>query len=70
MIADSDCESYEPLFTVKKWQLECPSIVFVRLKDDNAQVYNLVKMISNVMNGVQSQCFVSSKYEGQRSKDQ
>jgi hypothetical protein len=60
----------EPIVVVEEWQLECPSIIFVRLKDDNAQVYNFIKLMSNIMNGVQSQCFVSSKYESQRTKDQ
>jgi hypothetical protein len=59
-----------PLWKVKKWQLECPSIIFVRLRDDNSQVYNFVKLVSNMHIGIQSQCFIHSKYEGQRTKEQ
>jgi len=59
-----------PKFIVDKAAVECTSIVFVILPDDSTENYGLVKMVCNFLLGVQSQCIVKSKFEGQRSKDQ
>ncbi len=53
--------------------IEFPSIVFIVLPDEKAEYYGVAKMLSHFEFGVQSQCIIASKYQGQRndrSKDQ
>ena len=69
-LRDADQYVCKPITVVKRFQIECPSIIFVRLRDDNAEVYNFVKFVSNIKEGIQSQCFVHSKYAGQSRPDQ
>ena len=58
------------IHVVRGSQVECPSLVFVRLPSDNVPVYHFVKLVSNIEFHVQSQCFVHSKFQSQRSPDQ
>jgi hypothetical protein len=52
------------------FQIECPAIVFVRLRDDNSQAYHVVKLVSNILMGVQSQCLVHTTYMKQSRPEQ
>jgi hypothetical protein len=76
MLESGDCIPQANVLTAKAYhvvkacQIEYPSLVFVRLPTDNAQVYHFVKLVSNIEFNVQSQCFVHSKFKSQRSPDQ
>jgi len=59
-----------PVTIAEDWQIECPSVVFCQLPDDGAGRYNLIKLMSNFEFGVQSQCFLGSKFSQQKSPDQ
>lgn len=70
LVHDREVQNTKSLVTVQREKIECPSIVFVRLQNDNSEVYNFVKLLSNLEFGVQSQCFVQTKYSSQRNPDQ
>eukprot|EP00548_Thalassiothrix_antarctica_P021134 CAMPEP_0194179776 /NCGR_PEP_ID=MMETSP0154-20130528/13179_1 /TAXON_ID=1049557 /ORGANISM="Thalassiothrix antarctica, Strain L6-D1" /LENGTH=790 /DNA_ID=CAMNT_0038895255 /DNA_START=366 /DNA_END=2738 /DNA_ORIENTATION=+ len=44
-------------------KIDCPSIIFVRLRDNSSEVYNFIKLLSNNIVGTQSQCFLAQKYK-------
>jgi ribosomal protein S17 len=52
----------------KMWQVECPAIIFVVFQNIEKEGYSLVKMLSNFMNGVQSQCIVKATHDRQRNE--
>jgi hypothetical protein len=70
IIPERDVMNAEPFHVIRSFQIECPSIVFVRLRDDDTQTYHFIKLVSNILNSVQSQCFVHQKYSSQSNPDQ
>lgn len=59
-----------PKLIVSKSRVECPSLVFVVLPNDSSEIYGLAKMFCHFYFGISCQCIVSTKYEGQRNKNQ
>lgn len=51
----------------KKWQVECPAIIFVVFQNIEREGYSLVKLLSNFKYGVQSQCLVKGTHDRQRN---
>lgn len=68
---EDDIKSKEFLHLEKDWKVDFPSIVLAYKPDDNKALYDRIKVVSNNFGGVQSQCAVMTKYEGQGNrKDQ
>jgi len=63
-------DELRPKFVIEKYRVECPSFVFIILPKDSSELYGLAKMFCHFHFGVSCQCIVSSKYEGQRNKNQ
>jgi len=59
-----------PKWIVPSSEVECPSLVFAYLPDDNKDNYHYIKMLSHFFKGVQSQCVVSEKFIMQRRPEQ
>lgn len=51
------------------WQIECPAIVFVVLPKKEKEPYSIVKMCTNYLFGVQSQCLVKATHDKQGKVD-
>ncbi len=67
---ETDIQSKTFVNFIEGWEVDFPSIVFAYKPDDGKGLYDRIKMISNYVGGVQSQCAVAKKYESQRNKDQ
>jgi hypothetical protein len=51
----------KPQVLVDKWQVDVPSIVLVQMEENNKETYNVVKLLTNIVEGVQSQCFILNR---------
>lgn len=57
-------EEFDPVpvpikdLVIEKWQIQVPSIVFFFLPDDSKDVYDRIKMLSDIEFGVNTQCLV------------
>ena len=69
-IPDNVVSASKAFHVVDASQIECPSLVFVRLPSDDKSVYHFVKLVSNIEFHVQSQCFLHDKFKKQRNPDQ
>jgi hypothetical protein len=77
MITEDQAKSTFPVYMLNgkriKQHLELPSIVFVILPDEKAESYGVTKKLSHYEFGLQTQCIIATKFQGQRndrSKDQ
>jgi len=59
--------AYNPL---REEDLECPSVIFCQLPSDDTRTYNVLKMFSNYIFGIQSQMWVKTKFEKQNRPEQ
>jgi hypothetical protein len=69
-LREEDIRSKEFIHFAKNWDVDFPSIVFAYKPDDGKGLYDRIKMMSNYVGGIPSQCAVFKKFEGQRNKDQ
>lgn len=67
---EADIRSKTFIHSLDNYEVDFPSIVFAYKSDDGKGLYDRIKMISNYIGGIQSQCAVAKKYESQRNKDQ
>ena len=68
---EHDITSKQFLHLDRDWEVDFPSIVFAYKPDEDKALYDRIKAVSNHFGGVQSQCAVMTKYDGQGNrKDQ
>eukprot|EP00571_Detonula_confervacea_P016014 CAMPEP_0172307988 /NCGR_PEP_ID=MMETSP1058-20130122/8723_1 /TAXON_ID=83371 /ORGANISM="Detonula confervacea, Strain CCMP 353" /LENGTH=1152 /DNA_ID=CAMNT_0013020311 /DNA_START=101 /DNA_END=3559 /DNA_ORIENTATION=- len=68
---EHDIQSKQFLHLAKDHEVDFSSMMFVYKPDDDKALYNRIKVVSNCFGGVQSQCAVMKKFEGQgKRKDQ
>ena len=70
MFQESDIKSKSFKHLADNWEIDFPSIVFAYKPDDSKPLYDRIKVVSNYFGGVQSQCAVMTKFDGQRNQDQ
>ena len=59
-----------PVYPLEDWQFECPAMVFVYLPNKRTDIYDCVKMLSDLEFGISSQCIVQSTVQKQQNLDQ
>jgi hypothetical protein len=56
----------QPIFMLEDWQYECPALVFVYLPEKKrTDLYDYVKLLSDVQFGINSQCMVQETCSSQ-----
>ena len=70
-VSEADIKSKQFLHPASQWEVDFPQIVLAYLPDDGKPLYNRLKVMSNYVGGIQSQCAVMQKFKSQGSrKDQ
>eukprot|EP00978_Attheya_sp_CCMP212_P040291 scaffold218318_cov59-Attheya_sp.AAC.1 len=69
-IDPAECTNGTPILNVSASDIECPSVVFAYLPNDDARTYRILKMVSKFDCGVRSQCVIATKFAEQRNPDQ
>lgn len=63
-----DVQSKEFVNFAEDFEVDFPSIVFYCKPDDGSPLYNRIKVLSNYLGGVQTQCAVIPNFNKQRNK--
>eukprot|EP00978_Attheya_sp_CCMP212_P003703 scaffold7804_cov58-Attheya_sp.AAC.3 len=69
-IDQAECTNVTPMINKSASDIECPSVLFAYLPNDDASTYLILKMVSKFDCGVQSQCAVATTFAKQRNPDQ
>ena len=55
-----------PVYPLEDWQFVCPSLVFFYLPEKRTDMYNCVKMLSDIEFGINTQCIVQNNVCAQK----
>jgi hypothetical protein len=71
LIAETDVNpNPEPLWPLKESQVECPAMIIFYIPEKRTDIYDCIKMISDIELGISTQVIVQKTCSGQKRIEQ